>query len=122
MNKLEMKESINETTDYLAVNLLLLLKAHNMNGSDLAKKLNIPYNTIHRLLTGETLYPRIFTLQQIGDYFGVGLDFILNKPTFNNLSDKKENIVVPVFNWNKFTNQILYKKKTVTKILFPLQT
>lgn len=89
----------NETSDCLAKNISKLLEIHQINENELAKKLGIPYNTIHRILTGTTSDPRISTLQQIADYFGVTLDFLLHGKQENDMSNPKNTLSIPVLNW-----------------------
>lgn len=64
--------------NYLSRNLTALLKNNNTNEMELAKQLNVTYNTIHRLVSGNTADPKLSTLQQIADYFNVGIDTLLN--------------------------------------------
>ncbi len=100
MKKLKNIETkLNESEDCLAENLLKLLHFHQMNESDLAKNLQVPYNTIHRLLTGATSDPRVSTLQQIADFFGVTLDYLLTKNSSNPLLKQPLSQSIPVLNW-----------------------
>ena len=119
MNKSQkMKDPTIDTTDHLAENLLTLLNAHKINESELAKNLNIPYNTVHRLLTGETLDPRVSTLQQIGDYFEVGLDFLLNKQSSISQPNEKRSLTIPVLDWNLINNpNFIIKKDSYKKTI-----
>lgn len=93
----------NETSQYLSQNLEILLKTHEINCADLAKKLNLPYNTIHRILMGTTSDPRISTLQQIAEYFGVSLDFLYATNQSNHFN-KKNNSIVPFYDWSQLTD------------------
>jgi transcriptional regulator with XRE-family HTH domain len=63
----------------LSSNIVNLLKNNGINESDLAKKLNIPYNTIHRIIIGTTSDPRLSTLKQIADYFDVTIDELISQ-------------------------------------------
>lgn len=69
--------ALDTNNDNLSNNLSSLLKKHNISESDLARTLNLPYNTIHRLVTGHTIDPRISTLKAIAGYFKVKLDALL---------------------------------------------
>ena len=109
MNTLKNLTQRNDTDSSLSRNLLKLLQLHQMNESELAKKLDIPYNTIHRLLTGTTCDPRVSTLQQIADYFGVQLDFLLNGNMQTNPIDQKQLLTVPVLTWEHILNSTFLK-------------
>lgn len=83
----------------LAKNLTNLMKIHNTNESELARQLNITYNTIHRLVTGTTTDPKLSTLQQLADHFNLSLDSLLSKQL--NLYPSPENHYrVPVISWD----------------------
>ncbi|VEG92251.1 helix-turn-helix domain-containing protein [Legionella spiritensis] len=94
------KEKKNEScsTEFLASNLISLLHLHQINGSELARNLNIPYNTVHRLLNGVTSDPRLSTLQQIAEYFGVTLDVLLNNPV-NRTQNFEMHLTIPILEW-----------------------
>lgn len=76
--------------DMFNENLSLLMNEYNITDSELARALKLPYNTIHRLVSGQTTDPRISTLKSIATYFNVSLDSLL-KPNCL-LSDKEKNI------------------------------
>lgn len=71
----------------LSNNLSLLMKENNVSESDLARALSLPYNTIHRLISGHTTDPRVSTLKSIAAYFNVSLDCLFNP---NYLSSEKD--------------------------------
>ncbi|MBA2650365.1 MAG: helix-turn-helix domain-containing protein [Legionella sp.] len=79
----------------LVENLAKLLDSHQITEYDLAKNLNIPYNTINRIMTGLTTDPRLSTLEQIANYFGVKLDFLLHSP-----KQSSQEMDIPVLNWD----------------------
>jgi transcriptional regulator with XRE-family HTH domain len=83
----------------LAENINRLLKIHSSNESDLARSLNITYNTIHRLVNGTTSDPKLSTLQQIADYFNVSLDYLLSDFTPQQ-SLNTDYYLVPVLTWD----------------------
>src|SRR5687768_7820890 len=101
MKKSESKKS----KDFLAENLLKLLTFHQINESELAKNLKLPYNTIHRLLTGTTSDPRVSTLQQIADYFHVTLDYLLNKNASEHYIEQQMNLNIPILNWDSLLDR-----------------
>lgn len=72
----------------LSHSLSLLMKEHNISESELARALGLPYNTIHRLVSGHTTDPRLSTLKSIAAYFNVSLDFLVT-PNCVLLADNK---------------------------------
>lgn len=98
-NKSVKKQSVSET-DYIAKNILKLMKAKNISESRLAEELGVSVMTIRRVITGETEDPRISTLSLIADYFKVNVDSILEKndmPT--DLLQKNKPFFIPIFDW-----------------------
>ena len=77
MNAIADKPQIKIFTHKLANNISTLLRMHGITENELAKALNIPYNTVRRLTTGSTTDPRISTLNIIANYFNVGLDELI---------------------------------------------
>lgn len=81
----------------LSNNLSSLMKENNISESDLARALNVPYNTIHRLITGHTTDPRVSTLKSIAAYFNVSLDCLFNPDYLSSVRDRnsksKKNII-----------------------------
>ena len=101
MSQVNFNKNIKQgSTEYLAKNLIGLLERHQINSSELAKSLNIPYNTIHRIINGATSDPRISTLQQIADYFDVSLDFLINGSVHTNAGEQSQSILIPVLSWD----------------------
>jgi SOS-response transcriptional repressor LexA len=56
-----------------------LLAYANLTANALAKSLDLPTPTIHRLVTGEVQDPRISTLTLIADYFNISIDQLLGR-------------------------------------------
>ncbi|QRN04433.1 helix-turn-helix domain-containing protein [Legionella sp. MW5194] len=81
-------------SNFLSKNLSKLLDSHQVSEYDLAKNLNIPYNTINRIINGTTTDPRLSTLQQIADFFGVNLDFLVGT------NEQSKNISIPLMSWD----------------------
>jgi len=86
---------INRSVDSLSKNLENLLFAHQISSTNLAKCLNVPYNTIHRILMGTTADPRVSTIRAIADYFNVTLDYLLS----DEHRPKQVGIPVPLYEW-----------------------
>lgn len=80
-------DNINEN---LSKNLSLLLKKYNVSEGTLARELSLPYNTIHRLVSGYTTDPRISTLKLIASYFNVSMDSLLQSDCI--LSDANKHV------------------------------
>ena len=85
----------------LPSNLLQLMNNKNISGSDLARALDLPYNTIKRITSGETTDPKISTLNLIADFFGVGIDELLGNDTQQNSNHLSSNrpSSVPILSW-----------------------
>jgi transcriptional regulator with XRE-family HTH domain len=104
----------------LAINLTNLLKNKGINESDLAKRLNLPYNTIHRIITGTTSDPRLSTLKQLADYFDVTIDTLINQdhhaPTSKQAHYPE---FTPLISWNTLNNLDFNEQG---KIILPEET
>ncbi len=59
--------------------LKCLLNQSNLTGNALAKEINLPTPTVHRLMSGDVSDPRISTLTLIADYFGVTIEQLLGR-------------------------------------------
>lgn len=90
----------------LSNNLSLLMKENNVSESDLARALSLPYNTIHRLISGHTTDPRVSTLKSIAAYFNVSLDTLLNpiELVTNTLKNNSNPKAVPIMSWEQISN------------------
>jgi transcriptional regulator with XRE-family HTH domain len=65
----------------LSRNLHSLMTIKNINQSDLSRQTGVAQPSISRMLS-EVSSPRITSVQEIAEYFGVGMDYLLTK---NNL-------------------------------------
>lgn len=90
----------------IADNLRVLLKMKKTTESKVAQDLNIPVMTIRRLLSGETMDPRVFTLKTLADYFNVSIDNLLdqNEVGTYKLSSQVKPLFIPIFDWNNAIN------------------
>lgn len=77
------------------------MKDNSVSESDLARALNLPYNTIHRLVSGHTTDPRISTLKLIASYFNVSLDTLLNQ---NEKCTSAAPQTVPIVTWEQLSD------------------
>jgi len=95
-------EVVNDT---LSRNLSFLIKRDGISESDLARALNIPYNTIRRINSGFTTDPRMSTLKAIANYFDVSLDELTGeKASPVHSSENKSPRSVPIFNWEDISH------------------
>lgn len=85
----------------ISENLSTLLKINNFTESKVAEALDIPLMTIRRLVSGETIDPRVSTLKIIADYFNVSIDTLIseNKITTHELSQNNKPVFVPILDW-----------------------
>lgn len=88
-------------TNYLARNLAYLLKNRGVSEMDIAQALAIPVMTVRRIVSGETLDPRISTLKMIADYFQVPVDALMESPDLPTLklASVNKHIFVPILDW-----------------------
>ena len=70
-----MKET-NGTIDTIISRLMF---EHKMRAMDLARALNIPQPTIHRIATGKSINPHPSTLEPIAQYFNITVDQLTGK-------------------------------------------
>ncbi|KTC76065.1 peptidase, S24 family [Legionella birminghamensis] len=98
--------SSDRTNESLSNNLALLMKHNNVSESELARALGVPYNTIHRLISGHTSDPRISTLKSIAAYFNVSLDTLLNPIELikNPFTTNNYPKAVPIISWEQVSN------------------
>lgn len=101
LNNFSQHETFNEN---LSKNLSLI--DNSVSESDLARALNLPYNTIHRLVSGHTTDPRISTLKLIASYFNVSLDTLLNQ---NEKCTSAAPQTVPIVTWEQLSDVAFLK-------------
>jgi transcriptional regulator with XRE-family HTH domain len=78
----------NDVNDNLATRIRRLMQQHgNISEAELARVTQLPQPTIHRLISGSTLDPRVSTLQALTDYFNVTFDYLLAKSPLLPLSE-----------------------------------
>jgi SOS-response transcriptional repressor LexA len=101
---------------YLQLSSILkkLLFEKNMKPIDLARELELPQPTIHRLVTGKSTRPYKSSLEPIADYFDISVDQLIGEePLLADWQPKKvnasalQNIViktVPLIAWQGITD------------------
>ena len=58
------------------------LKKHKLSKKEFSQLSNIPYRGVCSLINEERLYPEIYTLTKIADFFNCQIDQILNRKQF----------------------------------------
>lgn len=117
--KTNLKPSTHNAIDpaSIAKNLSTLMSKSSISESELAKALNVPYNTIHRLINGSTLDPRVSTLKIIADYFKVSLDRIINDENAltENTRPSPYSFSVPIFTWEDISTPYFFDNIDLNK-------
>ncbi len=98
-------------------NLLELMKNQNVTEAFLARETRIPQPTLHKILSGKTLDPRISTLKQLADYFHISLDdlFSTNVASSKIKREEAKTQLVPILDWTTCVN-----KGSLTQALYAL--
>jgi SOS-response transcriptional repressor LexA len=88
-----------------------LLFERDMKPIDLAREVNIPPPTIHRLITGKSTRPYRSSLKPIADFFAVTIDQLLGEEPFTDNSGLKLSNVsgnkaktLPISDWGSLAN------------------
>ena len=80
-----------------------LLSRNNINVCELARRINLPQPTIHRLVSGKTEDPKLSTLSQIADYFSITIDQLLGHTPLDRESGKMPSAShsIPIMSWHE---------------------
>ena len=93
----------------LSKNLAVLMERNQITESELARALDLPYNTVKRLVSGFTTDPRVSTLSLITQYFNVSLDSLLGGDaeliTFSKKNNDDAPRSVPIISWEDISNR-----------------
>lgn len=104
MKTLSKKELLINSNDFARCSVVVkeLLYKNHINATELAKNINLPQPTIHRLVTGKTTDPKLSTLILIANYFGITIDQLLgNMPIENIRTNRSYKIhTAPIVSWN----------------------
>ena len=104
----EKKEKTEDCMKFLQENLRTLLKENHLNANQLASILQVPAMTISRLLSGQTMDPRISTVKMITDYFNVSIDSLVDNPNYTKHfkagSASTKPLFVPLLDWDTLIN------------------
>lgn len=88
----------------LAHNLNELITLHRITEQELARAVDLPYNSIRRICTQETKDPRASTLQLIANYFRITIDNLLNGDISPNVLNHVVTRYIPIIGWDKVTS------------------
>lgn len=92
----------------LSRNLAILMERRQVTESDLARALDLPYNTVKRLVNGVTTDPRVSTLSLITQYFNVSLDALLSDGDPTSVSVRNNDKAprsVPILSWENISSK-----------------
>ena len=110
-----------ETNDNLATRLRRLMHHQgNLTEAELARATQLPQPTIHRLISGDTLDPRVSTLQVLATHFNVPLDYLLAKSPLLpqselNLIRPNSHHLFPIVAWEDVIGFIQNRAKLMEK-------
>lgn len=104
MNKTRLQTELQKTLDKCSSIIKQLLAQEQINVTELARRIQLPQPTIHRLLTGKTEDPKLSTLSLIADYFSVSLDQLLGNTPLQDNKKLATSISVPIITWQDVTN------------------
>jgi transcriptional regulator with XRE-family HTH domain len=92
-----------------------LLLEYGMKPADLAREVNVPPPTIHRLLTGKSTRPHSSSLQPIADYFAIPLNELLGgTSTHEDVSQVVHHL--PLIRWDDLPQLETLKNKPHKKM------
>lgn len=85
----------------LSDNLTRILAERDLSESVIASALNIPVMTVRRVVSGETIDPRISTLKLLADYLNVSIDSLMEDDDQKSIEhlEKSQPIFVPILDW-----------------------
>lgn len=86
-----------ELNEIVAMNIVELRKEHKMTQAELAEKLNYTDKAISKWERGESI-PELTTLKQLGDMFGVTIDYLTSEKPKN---EKKDFLLPKVIRTNR---------------------
>lgn len=105
----------------LSSTLNMLIKARDLNPSELARLTGIGQPVIYRILSGETSNPKTDTLKTIADFFSVSINFLLGDPIHQSeININKRYKDIPLIEWNEIecwqeTNEMSNSQKILTE-------
>jgi SOS-response transcriptional repressor LexA len=91
----------------LGDNLKQLMHLHHLNEAKLARNTSIPQPTLHKILTGNTVAPKISTLRLLADYFNVTLEELYTSG-YSFQIQKTKSQSIPIISWHDCTKSLEY--------------
>lgn len=81
--------------------MVKLMAAEGVNTTELARRINLPQPTVHRLVVGKTEDPKLSTLISIAEYFSITLDQLLGNADLASEENLRssQTISIPVISW-----------------------
>lgn len=92
-----------------------LLFDRDMKPVDLAREVNLPAPTIHRLVTGKSTRPYESSLKPIADFFSISIDELTGESPFSQNDTNEKNIsskmvtYLPIIPWEQIKNDQINK-------------
>lgn len=93
-------------------NLKKLLFENNLTPTELARQIDLPQQTIQRIVKGKIKNPHIKTLESIAKYFGMSAKDLSDEQSLfpnkndNNKAQTSDNQNIPVYEWNQLQEVI----------------
>lgn len=81
----------------LVSNIKQLMQNLGIREAELSRLTSIPLTTLHKILSGKTIDPRVSTLQALADYFDTTIDELYSGVLENKTQPKLHSI--PILNW-----------------------
>lgn len=103
-----------KTYPKLGATLKKLLFDKNMKPSDLAREVNLPVPTVHRLVTGKSNRPYQSSLEPIAAFFNISIDELTGESNSAPLNKADH---IPIIAWHDLTNY--FENKLTTKNYLP---
>ncbi len=111
----------------LAQKLKRLLFERNMKVSDLAREVNLPQPTVHRLVTGKSTRPYKSSLEPIAQFFSVSVEELLNETQnvesiwnpseTNKLAPSPSIKNIPIISWQQLNDLSAARKSAEKQVL-----
>jgi SOS-response transcriptional repressor LexA len=99
----------------LAKNLKKLLFEKNMKPIDLARELEIPQPTVHRLVSGKSTRPYKSSLEPIAKFFSISVDELIGEEPSETIWPLEQSSIIkkiPIIQWNELKSEkTLYKNE-----------
>lgn len=113
------KKYKNDTANSLSLSKKLsqLLQEKGVTESELAKSIELPYNTVKRLVDGVTTDPRLSTLTEICKYLDVPIDVLLGNEGLSSSPHQQgaTPLSVPLFTWEQLSDPAFLENIDLTK-------